>query len=258
MAEVNNFQQKQYAFAAHIRDPQNNPAPSGIEDRRMAIYRELFFNNLLKLLSGTFPVLKKIHSKERWRHIVRQFMVLHEAQTPYFRKIPLEFLSFLQNEYPSDEQDFSFLLELAHYEWVELDLAVAIENNVTVEFDETVDFIGGVPIKSKLSRVLAYQFPVHRIAADYLPKTPGEQPTYLAVFRKPDDELGFMELNPVTARLLQLIDENTAMKTGRGLLDLLAVELNYAEPKQLATHGEQAMHELHQSNILLGTVRPVT
>ena len=46
MAELPEFQQKQYAFAAHIRDPENNPAPSGVEDRRMAIYRELFFNNL--------------------------------------------------------------------------------------------------------------------------------------------------------------------------------------------------------------------
>jgi len=27
-------------FAAHIRDPENNPAPDRIEDRRMGIYRQ--------------------------------------------------------------------------------------------------------------------------------------------------------------------------------------------------------------------------
>ena len=49
MAERPKFQEQQYAFAAHIRDPQNVPAPEGIEDRRMAIYRELFFQHLLPL-----------------------------------------------------------------------------------------------------------------------------------------------------------------------------------------------------------------
>ena len=50
VADTPDFQKKQYAFAAHIRDPENNPAPTGIEDRRMGVYRELFFNNLLNLL----------------------------------------------------------------------------------------------------------------------------------------------------------------------------------------------------------------
>jgi len=33
------FMRTQYAFAAHIRDPQHQPAPADIEDRRIAIYR---------------------------------------------------------------------------------------------------------------------------------------------------------------------------------------------------------------------------
>ncbi len=65
------FQQLQHAFAAHIRDPDSQPAPEGIEDRRMTIYRDLFFNNLVKLLAGTFPVLSKIMGDERWRVLIR-------------------------------------------------------------------------------------------------------------------------------------------------------------------------------------------
>ncbi len=61
-SQLPEFQQKQYAFAAHIRDPENNPAPDGVEDRRMAIYRELFFNNLHNLLGSTFPVIKSCSS----------------------------------------------------------------------------------------------------------------------------------------------------------------------------------------------------
>ncbi|HKX55116.1 MAG TPA: putative DNA-binding domain-containing protein, partial [Xanthomonadales bacterium] len=34
------------AFAAHIRNPAVAPAPADVEDRRMQIYRDLFFNNI--------------------------------------------------------------------------------------------------------------------------------------------------------------------------------------------------------------------
>ena len=97
MADSQDFREIQYAFARHIRDPDNNPAPTDAEDRRQAIYRELFFNNLRNLISQTFPVLKKLHSKEKWANFIRQFMVRHEAQTPYFLEIPKEFLAFLEN-----------------------------------------------------------------------------------------------------------------------------------------------------------------
>ena len=60
------FQELQYAFAAHIRDPESNAAPEGIEDRRLAVYRELFYNNVQSLLTSTFPVLR-----ERWWAMAR-------------------------------------------------------------------------------------------------------------------------------------------------------------------------------------------
>ena len=44
----------QTSFAAHIRDPKSTAAPDGIEDRRMAIYRDLFFNNIKSFLSSNF------------------------------------------------------------------------------------------------------------------------------------------------------------------------------------------------------------
>jgi len=141
MADLTDFQQKQYAFAAHIRDPENNPAPQGIEDRRMGIYRELFFNNLFSLLSSTFPVLKKIHSDENWRRLVRQFMIHHRAETPYFMQIPQEFLAFLQNVYGGSDDDFPFLLELAHYEWIELELSVSTAENDWSTIDPEGDLL---------------------------------------------------------------------------------------------------------------------
>ena len=57
--------QQQYEFAAHIRDPEHKPAPDDIEDRRMGIYRELFYNNVEGFLSNSFPVLRKLMDDDR-------------------------------------------------------------------------------------------------------------------------------------------------------------------------------------------------
>jgi hypothetical protein len=245
------FQEKQYAFARHIRDPENNPAPAGTEDRRMAIYRELFFNNLRNLLSQTFPVLRKLHKKEKWDSLIRQFMVQHEAKTPYFLKIPEEFLGFLQSEYELQDDDFPFLIELAHYEWVELALSVSDEVNDVTGVDEHGSLLERTPVKSRLAWTFAYQYPVHRISENFLPVELGEQSTFLTICRKANDDIDFMELNPVTARLLEMIDFNDA-QSGRELLTELAGELHYPDTTRLIEHGLKAMENMRDAEILLG------
>ena len=252
MAKLPEFQQKQYALAAHIRNPEQNPAPPGVEDRRVAIYRDLFFNNLHNLIGSTFPVIKKLHSREKFRALIRAFMVRHQAQTPYFLEIPHEFLAFLENEYELQDDDFPFLVELAHYEWVELALSVSEETNDGQSVDPDGDLLEGIPVRSKLAWVYAYQYPVHRISPDFIPEEPGETATFLAICRRANDDMDFMELNPMTARLLELIEANE-QKNGRELLLKLAREINYPDAEALVEHGAEAMRRMHQAEILLGT-----
>lgn len=256
MAELPDYQQKQYAFAAHIRDPENIPPPEGIEDRRMAIYRELFFNNIRNLLANMFPVLRKLHSDDKWHRFVRQFMQRHRAQTPYFLQIPQEFLDFLKNEYETQDDDFPFLIELAHYEYIELALSISEDSNNLDGIDPNGDLLRQMPVKSALAWVYAYQFPVHRIKVDFTPSEPAEQPVFLAVYRRADDTVGFLELNPVTARLLEAIDDNDAQLCGEALLRSLAIEINYADVDALLQHGTTALAEMRQLEILTGTRVP--
>lgn len=254
MAEPQDFRRKQYAFAAHIRDPEHNPAPGSIEDRRMAVYRELFFNNLYKLLGSTFPVLKKLYGERGFRRLTRAFMRGHRAQTPYFLEIPKEFIDFLENGYEPRDDDPPFLVELAHYEWAELALSVSDAGNPE-NVDAGGDLLAGVPQKSALAWLLVYRFPVHRIDASFRPSEPGEQPTFLVIYRKQDDELGFMELNPVTARLLEMIDGNESGHSGSELLAALAEEIAYPDKDALLAHGAAALAEMRDAGILLGVRR---
>lgn len=253
MAENRSFQDKQYAFAAHIRDPEHRPAPEGVEDRRMAIYRGLFFNNLRSLLQKNFPVLYKLHSKDHWSRFVRQFMQKHQAKTPYFLQLPEEFLAFLQNEYEAQDDDYPFLLELAHYEYIELALSISMDENDFNDVDPDGDLLAAVPVKSALTWVYAYQYAVHRISPEYLPTEPEAQPVYLAVYRQSNDKVGFLELNPVSAGLLNAIDENAAGKTGEQLLRDMAATINYPNADAFVEHGAATLDEMRQLEILTGT-----
>jgi len=256
VAELPDFQKKQFAFAAHIRDPEHVAAPDGVEDRRMAIYRHLFFNNLLNLLSNMFPVLKKLLPDTKWRSLVRQFMQKHRAETPYFLQLPEEFLAFLQNEYELQEDDFPFLIELAHYEYIELALSISEECNDLTGVDPDGDLLANVPVKSDLTWIYAYQYPVHRISRDYIPTEAAEQPVFLAVYRGIDDKVGFLELNPITAGLLELISQNDSHASGEDLLRTLAEQVNYPDVDALIQHGAAALEEMRQLEILTGTRVP--
>lgn len=253
MDESRSFQDKQYAFAAHIRDPEHTVAPEGIEDRRMAIYRQLFFNNLYNLLGTFFPVLRKICPDERWRHVIREFMKLHRAKTPYFLKLPEEFLAFLELEYQALDDDFPFLTELAHYEYVELALRVSVDENDLNDVDPDGDLLTEMPVKSVLAWAFAYHYPVHRISKDFLPREPSEESTYLAIYRRSDDNVRFLELNAVTAGLLDAIDNNSAALSGESLLRELAVRIHHPDVDALIKHGADALEEMRQLQILTGT-----
>ena len=256
MAELPEFQKKQYAFAAHIRDPEHVPAPEGIEDRRMGVYRKLFFNNLRNLLGGMYPVLKKILGDDKWNSLIRQFMQRHQAETPYFLQLPQEFLDFLQNEYELQEDDYPFLIELAHYEYIEIALSISEDQNDLTGVDPDGGLITNIPVKSALCWVYAYNYPVHRISSDYLPTEPSEQPVFLAIYRRVSDNVHFLELNPITAGLLEAIEQNEEAQTGEQLLRSLAERISYADVDALIQHGAAALDEMRQLEILTGTRSP--
>ena len=74
---------QQLAFTAHMRDPAHNAAPEGIEDRRLAVYRDLLFNSLEGLLASNFPVIKQTLGDDAWRELVRAFYATHRCSTPH-------------------------------------------------------------------------------------------------------------------------------------------------------------------------------
>ena len=61
--KTDTFKDVQYQFTGYIRDPENNDKPEGIEQRRLNVYRDLFYNNIEGFISSCFPVLKSLMSE---------------------------------------------------------------------------------------------------------------------------------------------------------------------------------------------------
>lgn len=243
------FQKVQRQLCDHIRDPDSHAGPEGIEDRRLNIYRDLFFRTTEGLLSSGFPVLREIYSDEAWNALVRDFLRLHRCHSPYFLEVAQEFLAFLQNE-RDGASDPAFLLELAHYEWVETALMVA-EDELPEATVLAPDAVLDTPLrKSPLAWSLGYSFPVHLIGVSFQPDEPAEQATYIVVYRNRDDEVGFMEINAVTARLLEILDSESGV-SGRTALSQIAEEMQFPQPDALIDHGIQLLAQLHEADIVL-------
>lgn len=252
-AKLKPFQRLQYRFAAHLRDPRRHPAPRGIEERRLKVYRELFYNNVESFLASGFPVLRRITPDRRWHAMARDFLARHESHQPLFHRIAEEFLKYLERERGAVKGDPPFLRELAHYEWVELALSVS-----DAEFppaDPAGDLLDGVPLLSPVAWPLAYRFPVHRIGPAFQPAKPGESPTHLVVWRNRDDEVKFMEANAVTARVLQLM--SGGRRSGRAILRQVARELRHPDPAAVVADGAALLRGLQERGIVLGTRRPM-
>lgn len=243
------FQQSQFAFAAYIRDPERNPAPSDVQPARMKMYRELFFNNVQSFIESGFPVLRKVLDDARWLAMVQDFFARHRSQTPYFSSIPEEFLAYLQNERGARTEDLPFLLELAHYEWVELALAIA-EGEAPEKSPRLVEDPLACDIAlSELAWPLAYRFPVHRICRDYQPAETPAEPTCLAVYRDREDQVRFLELNPVTYRLLQILQEQGRCSS-TDCLKQIAQELGQTDPSAVLSHGADLLRELARRGLI--------
>jgi hypothetical protein len=240
------FQQTQYAFASHLRAPDTVAAPEGIEARRIAIYRDLIYNNIEGFVAGAFPVLRSLFQDSAWHELVRDFIVKHQAQTPYFLEISQEFLAYLWQERGEVAGDPVFMLELAHYEWVELALDVATDQlpDAGIMPANILDTYARV---SPVVMNLSYQYPVHKISPRFRPDA--VELTFLVVYRNSADQVKFMESNALTHRLLHLLQDQP-QRSLRTLLLQLANELDHPDPSALLSKGESLVVHLHDLGII--------
>ena len=247
------FQAVQHDFAAYIRDPESNPMPDGLEERRMRIYARLFYNNIESFIAKTFPVFRRITDAGPWHVLVRDFVNRHRSESPYFSHIAEEFMQHLDGCMKEKDPERSaalppipaFALELCHYEWVEMALDLAPDADCPYD-DEPVGVDDDLA-PSPLAWPLRYAYPVREIGLDFQPRRPPETPTWLIGWRNRHDRVRFMASNAATIRLLKLIDEGNS---NRRAFELLAKEMDTSR-ERVADTGLATLNRLHVYDIVV-------
>ena len=245
------FQRYQLAFSAHLRDPLHQPRPLNVPVKRMAVYKEIVFNNLFESISACFPVTQKVLGKRAWLNLVRGFLRDHSANTPIFREIPEEFLIYLntQTDIPP------YLVSLCHYEWIEL--FVASSATSATELDMSVcpitcadDLIEYRPAFISTMQILNYDYAVQRISPRHKPKE--KLSTQLLVYRDVEFAVQFVELNHVTYRLIELLQQEST--TGKQALTRIAGELSHPQPESVLQFGLEILQDLKTQGIIIGVI----
>ncbi len=240
----------QQNLARSIRDPKHAFNYDAETQRRLGVYQSLFINNIDGFLSNGFPVLKSLLDKTTWDKLVRSFFVEHHCRSPYFVEIAKEFIEFLSGEPQILSSLPACASELAHYEWLELDISVRQGHAQQMLWKD--DAIPPSLTLSHFASVVSYHFPVHVISVDFMPEEPSGSPHYYVVYRNDNFDVKFVELAPPTAYLLSLLEN-----AGRSVkLVELYNQLHQALPQwsleELRSNVDGVLRELLQ----LGVIRP--
>lgn len=247
------FSDYQAAFAARIRDPKQAPRPAGAPAKRMRVYEELLFNNLEGFLLACYPVTRKILGARAWKQTARRFFSEHRCHSPLFRDIPKAFLDWMEEGGAALFPALPFLSEFMHYEWLELSVSVAPDEPDPDAVDPGGDLLQGRPALNSSARLACYHFPVHHIGPRYKPGAPDTQVHCYLLFRDETDNVRFIQLNPLSARLLELLREQ--QPSGRAALANLAGQMDPAQYERFIQAGGDLLRDLRDQGALLGTWR---
>lgn len=246
------FQHVQAQMTDWLRDPANKPAPA-VEPRRLTIYRELFFNNVRDFVENAYPVLKSLLPEEEWTALISDFFAGHRCQSPYFRDISLEFRTWMEAERSEFIAIKPWVQELLHYEWVELAAECAEIENAGVRANPDGDLLEEAAVVGECVWPLVYRWPVHVLAPDNPPAgIPPELPTCLIVYRDDEDVVRFLEVNALTARLVELLQMST-LRPGRAVLEQLASEAGYTDAAAFLPAGAEILLDLRAQGIVQGS-----
>ena len=224
---MNSTRDEQLAFARAVRDPSANYASETPESRqRLGVYQQLVFNNIAQFVDSAFPVLKSVVADEKWRQLLRDFIVCYRHNSPYFVDISKGFLEFLHGNDKIMKDLPPFARDLAHYEWLEIDISIRQATMPVYHYHS--QNTASRFILSPLAEIITYPYPVHQISAENIPASQPAGSHHYCIYRDVEDNVQFSVLTPASALLLGLLAEADSPLTEVAIYDNLQILLEPA------------------------------
>jgi len=183
-------------------------AALGPDPARWKAYRRLVRTRFYRTIDHAFERVENLIGAEPFRRAVDRFLAVGRPRSIYLRDIPGEFLQFLQTHWKTLAAELAladYVLDLARYEWAELETAYA---------HQEVPTIAVVPLEmhrmavlTPAHRLLDLEHPVHRLGTEQEHDALVRGPISLCLYRDPKThDIETLELTPVAARILALVE----------------------------------------------------
>lgn len=237
----------QAQYSAHLRNPDQQPRPQNVPAERSEVYQTLLFNNICAFINACFPVAQQMLTQAQWLQLTRAFYHHWPCGTPYFSRIAYEMVQFVNDLEQQHQAEFilpEWLAELMHYEWIELQVEThpgQVKNN-----QRALSEAHTLRMNPTLAN-LSYRWPVHKIAPGHEPTAPEQ--TCLVVYRDSQDQVKFIEANPLTATLITLVEQKP--NSAGLLLDALAELAPEIPYTSLLQFGVPLIEDLADRGVLM-------
>ncbi|HKQ69426.1 MAG TPA: putative DNA-binding domain-containing protein [Polyangiaceae bacterium] len=175
----------------------------GGDVKRWQAYRRMVRSRFYQTIDHGFERLASALGEERFHQLVDAFLATEPPRSPYLRDLPREFLRFFEARWPSLRGEITlppYALDLARYEWAELETAYSFEEVRAAEVGPLA--MDAVAVLSPAHRLLELSYAVHTlgVAGD---DAVAERPTWLCLYRDPaSHEVTTLDVTKVAWRML--------------------------------------------------------
>ena len=251
MVAAESFTEIQRQFTNHLRDPDNAAPPAGADPGRMRIYARAYRAKLVYLLGRRMSPLMEALGRAESFALVDDYVKLPREALGGKSSLDESFADYIK-KVSAARGLRPFIPELADF----CVRTMAILESTREIRDEGVepagDLLGGVLVFSELADVMAYEWPVHRIGAGFLPDTKPGQPTRLVIYRDRRGAGGYVELNGLAAAIALRVRDNAAGKTGQEILVDAGEGGLYHDANSLMRAGFDVLEALRKRDIIIG------
>jgi hypothetical protein len=247
------------SYQAELRDvlfasdpPEAAFAALGSDPARWKVYRRMVRSRLAESIEHGFERLLGVLGADTFRNIIAEFLAEAPPRSHYLRDVPGEFLDFFEKNRDALTRVYTlpaYALDLARFEWAELETAY--------RFDEASALHVGpldmnqIAVLTPAHRLIDLAYPVHRMDGGGADETLPTAPFSLCLYRDPKThEVAVLELTPVTAVMLSLIERRTMTLTQvvRNAAETVGATVDVAFVEALST----LLADLTERGVLLG------
>lgn len=229
-----------------------------IDSRGIRTYAELIEIGRNDLMRSIYPGCARLLNK-KWKETIENYF---ETCPPKHHRLNMAASSFSQylKEYRNDLlAKFPYLSDLAHYEWIELQLMEdvrKIEPLPHEKLSQPEHFEKLAPVINPVISIGNYNYPVPLIV-DYLrdgelPRNISPREVVIAVYRDPETHLGrYVEITP---GVLKVIEQAQVKPTSYADLAALAISFSKAEsPEAALVEFIDAVEKLQSLKLFIGS-----